>query len=199
MLNSALNASGHEVEQRLFLILLQLSVIILVARLFATLFRRLKQPMAVGELAAGLVSSVSDRIGIRFRHLRTNMRSALGISISGIVLPLGLGIGLGHWLYPHLGETLNLQGFTLFLGTAMSITALPMLARMMQELGITRTRLGTIAITAAAVDDAAGWVCDQCGLRAWCNSAKRVQHACIDGVADHHHDHPDDACFSEGH
>jgi len=55
MLNSAFNASGHEVEQRLFLILLQLSVIILVARLFAGLFRRFKQPMAAGEIAAGLV------------------------------------------------------------------------------------------------------------------------------------------------
>ncbi len=192
---------GHEVEQRLFLILLQLSVIILVARLFAIFFRRLKQPMAVGELAAGLVlgpslmgwmfpqvfalifppDSVSigrdvgqvlrviSQIGLvfllfliglefDFRHLRTNIRAAMGISISGIVLPLGLGIGLGHWLYPHVGETVHLQGFTLFLGTAMSITALPMLARMMKELGITPTRLGTIAITAAAVDDVAGWI-----------------------------------------
>ncbi len=49
-------------------------------------------------------------------------------------------------------------GFALFLGTALSITAIPVLGRIMVELGITRTRLGAITIASAAVDDATGWI-----------------------------------------
>ena len=51
-----------------------------------------------------------------------------------------------------------LTGFALFLGVALAITAIPVLARIMIELNITRTRLGTITITAAAADDTVGWI-----------------------------------------
>ena len=53
---------------------------------------------------------------------------------------------------------MSLPGLTLFLGVALSITAIPVLGRIMMELAITRTRLGAITITAAAVDDAIGWI-----------------------------------------
>jgi Kef-type K+ transport system membrane component KefB len=99
-----------------------------------------------------------------FIHLRTHGRAALGISLTGILLPFGLGVALAPLIHPLLeahpgsGQPVPLAGFTLFLGVALSITALPVLGRMMVELGITRTRLGTITITAAAVDDAIGWI-----------------------------------------
>jgi Kef-type K+ transport system membrane component KefB len=93
-----------------------------------------------------------------FSHLRTKVSGAVGVSVSGIVAPLVLGIALAHWMYPYVADSIDKNGFRLFMGTAMSITALPMLARMMQEWNITRTRLGTITITAAAIDDAAGWI-----------------------------------------
>lgn len=194
-------AGGLAVEQRLLVILIQLSVIILSARIFANLFRRIKQPGAVGELFAGIVLGPSlfgwlfpelfariflpesnplghdaalalrvlSQLGLifllflmgmefDFTHLKTNIRSAVGVSITGIVVPLGLGLILGHLMHPYVAQAFDQRGFILFMGVAMSITALPMLARMMQEYDITRTRLGTITITAAASDDAAGWI-----------------------------------------
>src|SRR5207237_805993 len=58
---------------------------------------------------------------------------------------------------PDTAAPVPAGGFALFLGVALSITAIPVLARIMMELHITRTRLGAITITAAAVDDAVGW------------------------------------------
>ncbi len=55
-------------------------------------------------------------------------------------------------------EEIPKLGFALFLGTALSITAIPVLGRIMVELGITRTKLGAITIASAAVDDATGWI-----------------------------------------
>src|SRR5262249_13794245 len=89
--------------------------------------------------------------------LRWHGSSALAISVAGIALPFALGLGLAGVLRPHVGEV-EPVGFALFLGTALSITAIPVLGRIMMELNITRTRLGAITIAAAAVDDAAGWI-----------------------------------------
>jgi Kef-type K+ transport system membrane component KefB len=77
----------------------------------------------------------------------------------GIAAPFGLGYGLAYLLFPHLGlDQHRFVGFALFMGTAMSITAIPILGRIMMEMGITRTRLGAVTITAAAIDDACGWI-----------------------------------------
>jgi Kef-type K+ transport system membrane component KefB len=95
-----------------------------------------------------------------FRHLRSRARSAWLISASGILLPFALGAGLAYAMHSHLpaGERVPRLGFLLFMGTAMSITALPILGRMMMEMRISRTRVGAITITAAACDDAGGWI-----------------------------------------
>src|SRR5262249_22343 len=93
-----------------------------------------------------------------FGHLRWHGKAALAISLSGIALPFALGLGLAPVLLPHLESPVRPVGFALFLGTALSITAIPILGRMMMEMGITRTRLGAITIAAAAVDDAFGWI-----------------------------------------
>src|SRR5207237_1719362 len=89
--------------------------------------------------------------------------AALGISVTGIAVPFALGIALAPLLHAHLEPhpehgPVPALGFALFLGVALSITAIPVLARIMMELSITRTRLGAITITAAAVDDALGWI-----------------------------------------
>jgi Kef-type K+ transport system membrane component KefB len=99
-------------------------------------------------------------IGIEFDfgHLRRHGRIALGISLAGILLPFGLGVGLGLLIHPSLAPDVPVLGFVLFLGTALSITAIPVLGRIMMELGITRTRMATITISAAAIGDAVGWV-----------------------------------------
>jgi Kef-type K+ transport system membrane component KefB len=98
-----------------------------------------------------------------FSHLRWHGKAALGISLSGILLPFALGIGLAPLMYPYLdanpqGQAVPFIGFALFMGIAMSITAIPILGRMMMELGITRSKIGAVTISAAAVDDACGWI-----------------------------------------
>ena len=98
-----------------------------------------------------------------FRHLRTSGKAAFAISATGIVLPFALGAGVAYLLFPSLephpvsGRVPEFWHLALFMGTAMSITALPILGRLMIELNLTRTRAGTITISAAAIDDAAGW------------------------------------------
>jgi Kef-type K+ transport system membrane component KefB len=73
-------------------------------------------------------------------------------------VPFGLGVALAQVLHPRTAAGVPPLGFALFLGTALSITAIPVLGRIMLELGITRTRLGAVTLAAAAADDAAGWI-----------------------------------------
>ncbi len=117
-------------------------------------------------------------IGLEFEfsHLRSSGRAALGISIAGVAAPYVLGIGVGALVYPHVQETHNHLGFLLFMGTAMSITALPVLGRILMELKISRTRVGTIAITAAAVNDAIGWIL-LAGVSAMVQARFRILHS----------------------
>ncbi len=93
-----------------------------------------------------------------FSHLKKHGRASLLISLLGIVIPFGMGWVLAHHLHSSLHLDVPLNGFALFMGTAMSITAIPVLARIMMELNIAPTRLGAITITAAAVNDAVGWI-----------------------------------------
>jgi Kef-type K+ transport system membrane component KefB len=101
------------------------------------------------------------QIGLEFdfRHLREKQTRAAVFSVSaaGIILPLALGWLIGGWSHESLAPGINLLGYRLFLAVALSITAIPILGRIMMELGITKTRLGAIAITAAAMDDVTGW------------------------------------------
>jgi len=81
------------------------------------------------------------------------------ISNISIVLPLALGVGLATVLYPQLaGEQVSFSSFALFMGTAMSITAFPVLARILKERHLLGTALGTIAISSAAIDDISAWL-----------------------------------------
>ncbi|HXH18112.1 MAG TPA: cation:proton antiporter [Chitinophagales bacterium] len=90
--------------------------------------------------------------------LKTKAKDAIVISHASIVIPFALGIGLSYFLYLEFSPAnVSFLSFSLFMGIAMSITAFPVLARIIQERGLTRTRLGTIAITAAATDDITAW------------------------------------------
>ena len=90
-------------------------------------------------------------------RLRGNGTKAVVISHASIFTPLVLGGLLSLWLYPRLGGHVDRLGFALFMGAAMAITAFPVLARVLQETGLTGTRIGTLAITCAAVDDVTAW------------------------------------------
>jgi K+:H+ antiporter len=81
------------------------------------------------------------------------------ISNFSIVLPLALGVGLATALYPQFaGPQVGFSSFALFLGTAMSITAFPVLARILKERNLLATSLGTIAISCAGIDDVSAWL-----------------------------------------
>lgn len=90
--------------------------------------------------------------------LKKKAGSAVIISHASIVFPYGLGVGLSYFLYKKMApEGVHFYSFALFMGIAMSITAFPVLARVIRERGLTGTRLGTLAITCAAADDITAW------------------------------------------
>jgi len=85
-------------------------------------------------------------------------RKAVFTSISGILLPLGLGATLAIFLFHDLaGQHATPISFLLLVGTAMAITAFPVLARLLNERHMLGTRIGTLALTCAAIDDVIAW------------------------------------------
>lgn len=179
----------------LVLLLAQIVVVLLAARLCGRLLRRLGQPQVVGEMVAGIALGPSlfgalapetwatlfppaslgflntlSQLGLILfmflvgleldtRSLASRGRTALAISWSSIAAPFALGALLATWLYRSLAPTgVAFTGFALFLGAAMSVTAFPVLARILEERRLTRTPLGAIAIACAAVDDVSAWL-----------------------------------------
>ncbi|MGA2443425.1 MAG: cation:proton antiporter [Tepidisphaeraceae bacterium] len=94
------------------------------------------------------------------KHLRNRGHAAVVISHASIMTPFLAGACLAVFLYPNLFNDVPTMRFTsvaLFLGAAMSITAFPVLARILTERNLHKTQVGAIAITCAAVDDATAW------------------------------------------
>lgn len=89
---------------------------------------------------------------------RANRRAAGWVTLVGIVLPFGLGLGFGWVSAPRLAPGIAAPAYSLFIAIALSITAVPILGRILMEFGLTRSRLGVITIAAAAANDAIGWV-----------------------------------------
>ena len=86
--------------------------------------------------------------------LKNKANEALVISHASIIFPFALGIGLAYFVYHRFApSSVEFLSFSLFMGIAMSITAFPVLARIVQERGIHKTKIGTIVITCAATDD----------------------------------------------
>lgn len=90
--------------------------------------------------------------------LRGQGRAAIITSHASIIAPFFLGAVLALFLYPRLSDdSVSFAAFALFFGAAMSVTAFPVLARMLTERGLLKTRLGSVTIAAAAVDDVTAW------------------------------------------
>lgn len=93
-----------------------------------------------------------------FNVLKRSAGIAVMVSHASIILPFALGVGLSYYLYTDFAPAnVSFLAFSLFIGTAMSITALPILARIIQERGLTNTKLGTMALTCGAIDDITAW------------------------------------------
>lgn len=99
-------------------------------------------------------------MGFDFSHVRelVNRQAVLSISIGAIGLPFGAGLAFGFVSQPYLAPHIAIWPYSLFMATALSITAVPILGRILMEYGLTRTRLGAIAISAAAINDVVGWL-----------------------------------------
>jgi Kef-type K+ transport system membrane component KefB len=97
-------------------------------------------------------------VDLDLEHLRQKGEAALLVSQAGIIVSLTCGIALSLVLYPALAPAgVSFTGFALFIGIAMSITAFPVLARILAERSLTRTPLGSMALACAAADDAMAW------------------------------------------
>jgi Kef-type K+ transport system membrane component KefB len=91
-------------------------------------------------------------------HLRELGRAAVMTSQVSIIVPFILGSAFALYLYPRLSDpSVHFTGFALFMGAAMSVTAFPVLARILTERDMFRTRVGSVAIACAAVDDVTAW------------------------------------------
>jgi Kef-type K+ transport system membrane component KefB len=91
------------------------------------------------------------------RNLRARLGNAVAISNTSIALPMLLGIAVAIPIYRLLGPPKKFAAFGLFLGVAMSITAFPVLARILAERRMLKRPLGALVLTCGAVDDVAGW------------------------------------------
>lgn len=90
--------------------------------------------------------------------LKSKAHDAIVISHASIIIPFALGMVLAYFIYDSFApEGINFLSFSLFMGIAMSITAFPVLARIVQERGIHKTKLGTVVLTSAAADDITAW------------------------------------------
>lgn len=184
----------YNLAHPLAILLLQIITIIIVARIFAFICKKIRQPSVIGEIAAGIFLGPSfigmyfpefssflfpkqslgnlqflSQIGLilfmfiigmelDLKVLKNKAREAIIISHASIVFPFALGIILSYYMYKDFApEGVNFASFSLFMGIAMSITAFPVLARIVQERGLSKTRIGTIVITCAAADDITAW------------------------------------------
>ena len=192
--NDFVDSMSQNLHHPLAILLAQIVTIILVARFFGWVFRKIGQPSVIGEIIAGIVLGPSllglyfpefsealfpdaslgnlkflSQIGLilfmfvigmelDLKVLENRAKDAIVISHASIVIPFALGIGLAYFVYFRFApEGVAFLPFALFMGIAMSITAFPVLARIVQERGIHKTKLGAIVITCAAADDITAW------------------------------------------
>lgn len=127
----------------------------------SALFPAASKPVLFSVCQVGLIVYMF-LIGVEFDLglIRRRLTSAAAVSISGIVAPFLLGAGAAWMLAPHwplFTPKTSPWEQMLFMGAAMAITAFPMLARIIYERGLTGTSLGTLALAAGSIDDAAAW------------------------------------------
>src|SRR6059058_5648569 len=120
----------------------------------------MRRYMLTGQILLQLIVLYMFSLGTRLdTHLMLRQsRNAIVVSLSGIFLPLVSGAVLAYFLYPALaGSKATLPSFMLLVGTAMAITAFPVLARLLAEKNMLGTKVGTLALTCAAIGDALAW------------------------------------------
>jgi K+:H+ antiporter len=188
------NVLLEHLREPLTTLLLQIIVILIVARLISSLFSKIGQPSVIGEMVAGILLGPSllgvlfpegmaflfpassmgtlrslSQIGvilfmfivgteINAGHLKEKARAAVIISHTSIVVPFLLGVTASLFIYSSFAPAnISFTSFALFMGVAMSVTAFPVLARILDERGMNTSYLGNTVIACAAVDDVTAW------------------------------------------
>lgn len=93
-----------------------------------------------------------------FGHLRTRSRTVAAVSACGIAAPFICGLIAGPWLHRQFAPEVPFLGFQIFVCIALSISALPIMGRILIEMGLERTALGAMSVSSAAIDDVIGWI-----------------------------------------
>ena len=132
---------------------------LLAPNLFAFIFSpaSLKYLNALSQIGLLLFMFI---IGLEFdqKLLKGRGHAALLISHVSIILPFMLGTLISLYLYPFLSsKQVTFTAFALFVGASMSITAFPVLARILSEKNLIKTKIGTITIACAAINDLTAW------------------------------------------
>jgi Kef-type K+ transport system membrane component KefB len=194
------------IEGHLVLVLIQWMIIIAAAWAFGRLGKKFGQPLAVGEIAAGIIlgpsvlgvictwlsahlnfPEISEfparlfpketqtslqllgklglifllfQVGMEFdySHLRSKSKTVTAVSILGIAAPFLCGLAIAPWLHEKFAPDTPRFGFELFLCIALSISALPIMGRILLEMKLERTVIGAMGVSAAAIDDVVGWI-----------------------------------------
>lgn len=143
--------------------------VVLGPSLFGLFFPELQQSIFIPETMPMLylgaqvgVGLYMFLVGLEFNtsFFREQGKSALSVSLAGMIVPFLAAVVLCIWLVDIPGlfaENISYGNATLFMGAAIAITAFPMLARIIYERGLSGTMLGTLALAAGAIDDAAAW------------------------------------------
>jgi Kef-type K+ transport system membrane component KefB len=178
-------------------LLIQLSVMLLMGRLFAEAARKLKQPAVIGEILAGIIlgptilgmlnpdwfqglfpSGSSALVLDGFVQVAVVMllfiaglevdlhivlqqgRQAFYTSTLGLIIPFAIGFMFPYFFPEFFGSTNETRhlAYSLFMGTSMAITALPVIARILMDLGIFKSRMGMLVISSAMINDLIGWL-----------------------------------------
>lgn len=178
-------------------LLMQLGIMLLAARLFAEVARRVKQPAVVGEILAGillgptLLGTISPEYFEKIFHLGQSSlvldgfvqvavvmlmfiaglevdlhivwqqgRQALVTSFFGLVIPFAFGFALPYFFedYFKAGDPKNQLAQALFMGISMAITALPVIVRILMDLGMFKSKMGMLVISSAMISDLVGWL-----------------------------------------
>jgi Kef-type K+ transport system membrane component KefB len=184
-------------QQEIMALLVQLSVMLIMGRLFAELARKLKQPAVVGEIIAGLIlgptilglilpgwfenlfpSGSSSLVLDGFVQVAVVMllfiaglevdlhivwqqgKQAVYTSMLGLIIPFAFGFVFAYLFPVFFGsnDPSTHLAYSLFMGTSMAITALPVIARILIDLNLLKSRMGMLVISSAMITDLIGWL-----------------------------------------
>jgi len=179
-------------------LLIQLSIMLLMARMLAEVARKFKQPAVIGEIIAGLllgptvlgminpdwfqtlypVPSANATIlsgfvqvavvmllfiaglEVDLHIVRQQGKQAIFTSLLGLMIPFAIGFIFPYYFPEFFGIADTTQNliFALFMGTAMAITALPVIVRILMDLNMFKSRMGLLIVASAMIDDVVGWL-----------------------------------------